>query len=73
MYKRDVHKIIKMNWEEVWVFHKKVGSVKLTMKNLLLEKVEYKIESTNFGVWRRFVYPNGAYFVVFKSKSLKFW
>src|SRR4030043_90410 len=39
------------------------------MKNLLLEKVEYKIESTNFGVWRRFVYPNGAYFAEFKSHA----
>jgi hypothetical protein len=32
-----------------------------------LEKVEYKIESTNFGVWCRFVYPNGAYFAEFES------
>jgi hypothetical protein len=39
------------------------------MKNLLLEKVEYKIETTNFGVWRRFVYPNGAYFAEFKSHA----
>jgi hypothetical protein len=27
------------------------------MKNLLLENVEYKIETTNFGVWRRYLYP----------------
>ena len=39
------------------------------MKNLLLEKVEYKIETTNFGVWRRFVYPNGSYFAEFKSHA----
>jgi hypothetical protein len=39
------------------------------MKNLLLEKVEYKIEETKFGAWRRFVYPNGAYFAEFKSHS----
>jgi len=39
------------------------------MKNLLLEKVEYKIETTNFGVWQRFVYPNGAYFAEFKSHA----
>ena len=37
------------------------------MKNLLLENVEYKIETTSFGVWRRFLYPNGAYFAEFKS------
>jgi hypothetical protein len=39
------------------------------MQNLLLEKVEYKIEETRFGVWRRFVYPNGAYFAEFKSHT----
>jgi len=27
------------------------------MKNLLLENVEYKIETTSFGSWRRYVYP----------------
>ena len=42
------------------------------MKNLLLQNVEYKIETTNFGVWRRFVYPNGAYFAEFKSHAT-FW
>ena len=42
------------------------------MKNLLLEKVEYKVETTNFGVWRRFLYPNGAYFVEFKSHAIFF-
>jgi len=42
------------------------------MKNLLLEKVEYKIETTNFGVWRRFVYPTGDYFAEFKSHAI-FW
>jgi len=42
------------------------------MKNLLLEKVEYKIETTNFGVWRRFLYPNGAYFTEFKSHAVFF-
>jgi hypothetical protein len=39
------------------------------LKNLLLENVEYKIETTNFGVWRRFLYPNGAYFAEFKSHA----
>ena len=42
------------------------------MKNLLLENVEYQIETTNFGVWRRFVYPNGVYFAEFKSHVLFF-
>lgn len=36
------------------------------MKNLLLENVEYKIETTNLGVWRRYLYPTGAYFAEFK-------
>ncbi len=30
------------------------------------------METTNFGVWRRFVYPNGAYFAEFKSHVLFF-
>jgi len=38
-------------------------------KNLLLEEVEYKIETTRFGAWRRFVYPSGAYFAEFKSHA----
>src|SRR4030067_98430 len=42
------------------------------MKNLLLENVDYKIESTRFGVWRRFLYPTGAYFAEFKSHAT-FW
>ncbi len=37
------------------------------MRNLLLEKVEYKIEETTRGVWRRFVYPDGRYFAEFRS------
>ena len=39
------------------------------MKNLLLENVEYKVETTRFGVWRRFLYPNNAYFAEFKSHA----
>ena len=39
------------------------------MQNLLLEKVEYKIEETPRGVWRRFVYANGAYFAEFRSHT----
>ena len=42
------------------------------MRNLLLENVEYKIETTNFGVWRRFVYPTDASFAEFKSHAT-FW
>ena len=42
------------------------------MKNLLLEKVEYKVETTSFGVWRHFLYPNGAYFAEFKSHAIFF-
>ena len=42
------------------------------MRNLLLEKVEYKIEKTTWGVWRRFVYPNGHYFAEFRSHQTLF-
>lgn len=37
------------------------------MKNLLLEKVEYKVERTYFGSWRTYVYETGARFAEFKS------
>ena len=37
------------------------------MQNLLLEKVEYKIEETRLGIWRRFAYTGGIYFAEFKS------
>jgi hypothetical protein len=37
------------------------------MKNLLLEPVEYKIEETERGVWRRFLYPDGQLFEEFTS------
>jgi hypothetical protein len=37
------------------------------MKNLLFEPVEYKITETDFGVWRRFLYPNGKLFEEFIS------
>lgn len=39
------------------------------MKNMLLEKVEYKIDETPNGVWRRFVYHNGEYFAEYRSKK----
>ncbi len=34
---------------------------------MLLEKVEYKVERTYFGTWRRYVYETGARFAEFKS------
>jgi hypothetical protein len=39
------------------------------MSNLLLEKIEYKIEETNFGVWRRYMYINGTSYHEFKSHT----
>lgn len=35
--------------------------------NILLEKVEYKIEETASGRWRKFLYPNGDLFEEFVS------
>ena len=37
------------------------------MQNLLLQEVEYKIEETPLGIWRRFGYSTGASFHEFKS------
>jgi hypothetical protein len=42
------------------------------MRNLLLDKVEYKIEKTRRGTWRRFAYPDGRYFAEFKSRQTVF-
>jgi len=42
------------------------------MQNLLLEKVEYQIEKTGKGTWRRFMYPNGGYFEEYKSNRIWF-
>jgi len=39
------------------------------MRNLLLERVDYKVEETSRGVWRRFVYPDGKYFAEFRSNT----
>ena len=39
------------------------------MKNLLLEKVEYKVERTYFGSWRTEFYETGARFAEFKSRD----
>lgn len=40
------------------------------MGNLLLEKVEYKIDTTAFGTWRRYVYPTGMRFEEFRSHAV---
>ena len=37
------------------------------MKNSLLEHIEYKIDETSLGVWRRFAYPSGELFEEFVS------
>jgi hypothetical protein len=42
------------------------------MDNLLLEDVQYKIEETNFGTWRKFMYTNGTSFHEFKSHATLF-
>jgi hypothetical protein len=42
------------------------------MKNVLLEDVAYKIEETPLGVWRRYLYPSGAYFAEFKAHRTMF-
>ena len=39
------------------------------MANRLLEGVEYKVEETGFGTWRRYGYENGLSFHEFKSHS----
>jgi hypothetical protein len=36
-------------------------------RNLLLEKIEYLVEDTPSGTWRRFVYPNGNRFAEYTS------
>jgi len=37
------------------------------MRNMLLEEVEYQIEETPSGTWRRFAYPTGGLFAEFRS------
>ncbi|HEX4414052.1 MAG TPA: hypothetical protein VH107_10525 [Lacipirellulaceae bacterium] len=39
-------------------------------QNLLLEKIEYVYEDTPWGVWRRFVYPNGARFAEYRTRRM---
>lgn len=38
-------------------------------RNLLFEQVEYQVEETSFGTWRRFLYENGSRFAEFKSHA----
>jgi hypothetical protein len=38
-------------------------------RNLLLEKIEYRVDETAWGTWRRFLYPNGSRFEEFKSRA----
>jgi hypothetical protein len=36
-------------------------------RNMLFEEVQYLVQETEHGVWRRFLYPNGQRFAEFKS------
>jgi hypothetical protein len=38
-------------------------------QNLLLAEIEYQVETTAWGTWRRFVYPSGTRFAEFRSHS----
>jgi hypothetical protein len=42
------------------------------MENVLLKKIEYQIQETSFGMWRRYLYPTGAFFAEFKSHRTLF-
>lgn len=42
------------------------------MKNMLLEKVEYREDAGELGTWRRFVYPTGELFEEFVSYQTYF-
>jgi hypothetical protein len=42
------------------------------MGNLLLERVEYKVEKTPSGTWRRYQYPSGQTFAEYKSDQTWF-
>ena len=39
------------------------------MPNLLLEKVDYQVEETRRGTWRRYLYPSGAYYAEYRSRA----
>lgn len=42
------------------------------MGNLLMEKIEYQLEETTHGIWRRYVYPSGEYYAEYSSNTLIF-
>lgn len=42
------------------------------MQNVLLEQVDYKIEETPFGTWRRFLSPTGFAYAEFTSRRRLF-
>jgi len=35
-----------------------------------MENIEYKIEETGFGTWRRYAYPNGSRFAEYRSHKI---
>jgi hypothetical protein len=37
-------------------------------KNLMLQEIQYQVEETTWGTWRRFVYPTGNRFAEFESR-----
>ncbi len=41
-------------------------------QNLLLTEVRYKIETTRFGTWKRYLYPSGAAYAEFTSRKTLF-
>jgi len=43
-----------------------------SIQNLLLQDVEYRIDETSLGTWRRFMYPNGSLFEEFISRQRLF-
>jgi len=38
-------------------------------QNMLLQEVEYKVDETSLGTWRRFAYPTGHLFEEFTSQK----
>jgi hypothetical protein len=42
------------------------------MTNLLLDQVDYKIEETPRGTWKRYVYPSGGRYAEFTSRTTIF-
>ncbi len=42
------------------------------IRNRLLDSVEYQVETTRLGTWRRFMYPNGQVFAEYRSHGRLF-